>query len=287
MKKNLLFCSVFILLLSISLFQCGTENKEVILRLKFNENQSVRWSSSSKSHTEYFENDSLVSVKNSSHKSESVEEVLNVIDENSARLRLTYYYEIEQPDKNDSTKMKTVQDSSVMEYIQDIHAVNLDIFPGDTNSIEKIEYVKKLYEQLAPRYPDEPVSVGYKWSNNIKVMLQDGKTQDAISTYTVKGFVKEYGYDCAIIESIGNTIVPFQSEYECEDGSGKVLETRIDQRKMHGTSYLAYKVGILVKEDYSFEYISEGTKTTADGEIKIKTISNGSQSYFLIDVSGI
>jgi hypothetical protein len=173
------------------------------------------------------------------------------------------------------------------EYIQDIHAVNLDIFPHDTSSIERIEYIKKLYEQLAPRYPDLPVSDGYKWSNNIKVMLQDGETRDAVTTYTIKGFVKEAGYDCVIIEFEGNTIVPFQSEYKSKKGDGTVLETRIDKRKSKGVSYLAYKEGIIIKDDYSYESLSEGTKVTADGEIKIKAVSKGSQSYFLLEASGI
>lgn len=287
MKAKILFCLIIISLLSINLFQCGSEQKEVLLKLKFNENQTLRWTSTSKHHTESFENDSLVSVTDGIQQSEVVEKVLKVIDKNSARLKLTYYFEKKIPDKNDTSQIITIKDSSIIEYIQDIHAVNLDIFPHDTSSLERIEYVKKLYEQLAPRYPDEPVSKGYKWSNNIKVMLKNGETRDAISTYTIKGFVREAGYDCVIIESKGNTIVPFQAEYDCEENNGKVLETRIDKRKSRGIVYFAYKKGIIVKEDHSYEYLSEGTKVTADGEKKIKTISNGSQSYFLIEVSGI
>jgi len=287
MKKGIVQYFYVFLILSIGLFQCGTEKKEVLLRLKFNENQSLRWANTSKSHTEVFENDSLVLVENSIHEGESVEKVLTVIDENSARLRLTYYFEKKLPDKNDSSKTAMVKDSSIIEYIQDFHAVNIDIFPHDTNSIEKIEYVKRLYDQLAPRYPDEPVSIGYKWSNNIKVMLQGGEIKDAVSTYTIKGFVREAGYDCVIIESKGNTIVPFQAEYECGDGNGRVLETRIDKKKIHGIVYFAYKEGFIVKEDNSYELLSEGSKITADGETKIKTISKGSQSYHLLEASGI
>ncbi len=278
---------IFILLLSISLFQCETQNKEVLLRLKFNENQSLRWSSINKSHWEYYENDSLISKDSKDKRSESVEDVIKVIDNNSARLRLTNYYDYEIPNKNDTTKMITVKDSSITEYIQDIHAVNLDVFPHDTSSVEKVEYIKKLYEQLAPRYPDEPVSAGFKWSNNIKVMLQDGETNDAVTNYTIKGFVKEAGYDCAIIEFKGNTIVPFQSEYTNKEGNGNILETRIDKRSSHGTTYLAYKEGIIVKEDYSYDYLSKGTKIIDGKEIKIRIISSGSQSYFLLEASGI
>jgi len=287
MKKNLLsFCAV-ISILSIVLIQCGTENKEVILKVKFNENQSLSWSSSYKDHMEYFEDDSLILVKDEAHETESVEEVISLIDKNTARLRLTTYFDMEIPDKDDSTKTIAVKDSSIIEYIQDSHSVNLDFFLSDTSSSEKTEYIKKLFEQLAPRYPDEPVSVGYKWTNNITVMLQDGKTQDAITTYTVKGFVKEFGYDCVIIESKGNTIVPFQKEFESKKEKGTVLISRIDTRETKTTTYMAYKEGFIVKEDKSFEFLSEGTKVTAEGEVKTKIISNGSESYFLIDAKGI
>ncbi|MCP4704115.1 MAG: hypothetical protein GY865_05855 [candidate division Zixibacteria bacterium] len=278
---------IFILLLSISLFRCETQNKEIVLGLKFNENQSLRWQSIGKNHWEYYENDSLISIDRSEQNGESIESVLTVFNDNSARLRLIYYYVKELPDENDTTKLIKVKDSSITEYIQDIHGVNLDIIPHDTSSVEKIEYVKKLYEQLAPRYPDEPVSVGFKWSNNIKVMLQDGETRDAVTTYTVKGFVREAGYDCAIIEYKGNTIVPFQGEYANKEGNGNILETRIDKRSSHGTTYLAYKEGIIVKEDYSYETLSEGTKIIDGKEIQIRIISSGSQSYFLLEAFGI
>lgn len=287
MKKHIYSYFVILFLLSISLFQCGTEKKEVVLRLKFNENQSLRWAQTNKNHTEYFENDSLISTEDKNSTSESVESVMEILDENTARLKLTYYYDRELPDKNDSSKIIKVSDSSTIEYIQNIHAVNLDIFPHDTISVDKIEYVKKLHQQLAPHYPDMPVTAGYSWSNNIKVMLQNGETNNAITTYTVKGFVKEAGYDCAIIEFVGNTIVPFQSEYECEDGSGKVLETRIDKTKSQGTVYFAYKKGIIVKESQSYEFSSKGTKVKPDGEKKIKITAYGSRSYFLIGASGI
>lgn len=287
MKRISFICLIVISLLSINLFQCGTEKKEVLLKLKFNENQSIRYSGLSKSHNEYFENDSLISVENHELKHESVETVLKVIDEKSARLKLTTYHEKKIPDKNDTTEVVVVNDSSMIEYIQDINAVNIDIIPYDTNSIESIEYYKKLYDQLAPRYPDEPVSVGYKWSNNIKVMLQNDETQDAVTTFTVKGIVREAGYDCVIIESKGNTIVPFQSEYDCKEGNGKILETRVDKRASQGIVYFAYKEGFIVSEDYSYEFLSEGTKITADGEKKIKITSKGSRSYFLINASGI
>jgi hypothetical protein len=269
------------------LMQCGTEKKEVLLRLKFNDNQSLRWANNYKRHMEVFENDSLALVDNIQEESESVEDVIKVIDEKTARLKLTTYFDKKYPDKNDSTKTVSVKDSSIIEYIQDNRAVNLDIFPHDTVSIMELEYIKKIHEQIAPRYPDDPVSIGYKWTNNIKVMLKDGETKDAISNYTVRGFAREAGYDCIIIECNGNAIVPFQGERIGKKSGEKFFETRLDKRTMSGTAYIAYKEGFVVREDYSYELLGEGTRLLADKEIKIKITAKGSHSYNLIKASGI
>ncbi len=284
-KLHLIF--LLFLFSGLSLFQCGTEKKEVLLRLKFNENQSLRWATNHKRHMEVFENDSLVLVENSQQESESVEDVIKVIDEKTARLKLTTYFDKKYPDQNDSTKKVTVKDSSMIEYIQDNRAVNLDIFPYDTVSITEVEYIKKIHEQMAPRYPDDPVFVGYKWTNNIKVILKDGETKDAISNYTVKGFAREAGYDCVIIECNSNTIVPYQSEYNCSNSGEKVFETRLDKKTTVGTAYIAYKEGFIVREDYSYDFLGEGTRLTANKENKVRITSKGSYSYNLIKASGI
>lgn len=287
MKAKLILTSFLLAASIIVLIKCGTEKKEVLLRLKFNENQILRWATSSKNHIEIYENDSLVSVENPQRQFEMTEEVVEVIDSATARLKLTTYFEKEIPDKQDSTKFTKVSDSDMVEYIQNNRGVDLDLMPYDTASIERLEYNKKLYEQLAPRYPDEPVSEGFKWNNSIKVMLQNGETKDAISTYTVKGFVKEAGYDCAIIEFKSNSIVPFRTEYPNKDGKGVVIETRIDKRNSVGTAYFAYKEGIIVREDYSFDFLGEGTREKNKGVFKLKIVESASHSYHLISASGI
>ncbi len=278
---------IIFLLLSIGLFQCGTEKKEVLLRLKFNENQKLRWLDKKNSYEEVFENDSLIKVTNNRWEREMVEEVVKIVDSVSARYRLTSYFEKTVPDKNDSSKTLTIKDSTITEYLQNDRGVNLDIFPYDTSSLEELEYYKRLYRQMAPRYPDDPVSAGYVWSNNIKVMLEDGEIKDAVSTFKVKGFVREAGYDCVLMEYKSNIILPYHGEYIRTEDKEKVLETRIDRWEIEGTTYLAYKNGFTVREEVSFIYIGEGTRVYESGEKKILITSSGSHSYYLIGAEGI
>ncbi len=216
-----------------------------------------------------------------------VEEVVKIIDSVSARLRLISWFDKTVPDKNDSSKTLTIKDSIITEYILTNRGVNLDMFPYDTLSLEALEYYKKLYAQMSPRYPDEPVPEGYVWSNNSKIMLENGEIKDAVSTFKVKGFVREAGYDCVLMEYKCNVILPYHGEYIYTGGKGKVLETRIDRWEIDGTAYLAYKNGFIVREEYSYAYTGEGTRLYESGEKKILINSSGSHSYNLIEAEGI
>lgn len=287
MRIKLLSAYLIIIAVVLSSIQCGTEKKEVLLRLKFNPDQKLRWQYDRKEYLEIYENDSLVEAKDSQRKSEMIEEVVDIIDKNTARFRSIFYYDKKITDKNDSSKTQTVKDSSVMEYVQNDRAVTLEFQHNDTTSPEVIDYYKRLYEQMAPRYPDDPVSEGYSWNNSIKVMLKDGEVRDAVSTYRIKGFAREAGYDCVIMEFKGNTIVPYRGKPEIKEDRGDGIETRLDKQTTEGTCYFAYKEGFIVREERRFEFSAEGTRTSDKGEVKIRIASKGSFSYNLIKAEGL
>ena len=138
---------------------------------------------------------------------------------------------------------------------------------------------------MAIRYPEDPVSTGSVWSNRTTVMLENGEIKDAVSTFKVKGFVREAGYDCVLIEFKSNAVLPYYNEYVSTEG--KVLETRIDKLEFDGIAYMAYKNGFIVREETSFIYTGEGTKVFESGEKKILITAKGSHSNIVIGVEEI
>jgi len=281
MKRQLFTCLFTTLLAGALLFQCTTEKKEVRLRLKFPPQQVLYWNVDYKKHTSVYEDDSLVvnEDKNMSHVSR--EEVVEIIDSVKARLKLTSFYEYEKPDKDDSTKKVKVTDTSIVFYVQDDRGVNHDLTLEGKNDSALVEYNLRLYEQLAPRYPDQPISAGYTWSNSVKVMLKNGEINDATTTYRFKAFVREAGYDCAVVEFKGNTIVPYNHTYECG-----AQDIRIDRRQYEGAFYLAYREGIIIRDEERYTFEAEGMRIKEGRQIDLKIKSEGSYSYYLTKAEG-
>ena len=274
---------IIVLFLSALLFHCGTEKDDVLLRLKFKENQKVSWKADVKRMTKIYEDDSLVYNKELHSVSKAIEEVIEVIDSAASRIRLTEFYEHTKPDERDSTTEATVVDSYVVEYVQNDRGVTLEFQFVDKYGPELSEYYQKLNEQMAPRYPDVPVQKGYSWSNSIKVMLQDNEVRNATSTFRVRDFVREAGYDCAVIEFEGNAIVPYKGKREEED----VTEIRVDKIFNEGVFYLAYREGIIIRHEYKFEFNGEGVKIKDGKEINLRVLKKGTDSYIVSRIEGI
>ncbi len=279
--------SIFLLILGLVFFlvQCGTEDRKIRLRLKFGEGQKLEWLREGKAFVQFHENDSLIKSYNQIHKSEMFEEVVGIIDSTTARLKITINNAASAPDSLDSSNL-TIFDTLNIEFIQTNRGVNIDIVPDDTTHPEWLEYEKKTQEQLACRYPDEPVSTGYTWTNSVKVMLKDGDIRDAVSTYKVKEFVKEAGYDCVIIEYTTNTIAPLSGRNYTHKNQ-EVQESFIERRKVEGSSYFAYKKGFVVRDSYSYTLYRDINYIVDGKERNVQMTSKGSSGYSLIDASGI
>ena len=259
------------------LFGCREDDRQVVLSLKFRNNQSLQFRSEIKKSTEIYENGKLVFTNSGSTHLNTTEEVREVLGSDSARVCLIYN---ETPDSPISGKAAS-QDSVMIEYIQNGRGLIIDFVRGDTGNLDMINYYEKLYDQMAPMYPEEPVSKGYTWNNSVKLMLGEGEITDASTTYKVRSFVRERGYDCAVVEYHGNTIVPFRSEV---NGSRII---RLDRRSAKGVFYLAYREGFIVKLEEIFDYAGEGTRYQDGEKTDFEIKENGTYSYNLIRAKGI
>ena len=156
----------------------------------------------------------------------------------------------------------------------------VDVFPEDDLPDESIDYYRRLFEQASPMYPDEPVSVGYIWSHTVKVLLNEGVT-DASTTYKIKSFVREAGFDCAVIEYKGNMIIPLSNK--CVD-EGMVITEGLDRIEVEGVTYYAYVEGMVIREDESSHLIREGIATRNGKPIRFKIDEKRSCTNSLIEI---
>ncbi len=260
------------------LLGCGDYDRQALLNLKFRDNQKLFYRSEIKKSTEIHENNKLVFSNSGKTSLNTVEEVRELLGEDSARVRLVYSKAPGSPLASDTL---ISFDSVMIEYIQNGRGLIVEFVREDSGNSDMINYYEKLYEQMAPMYPEEPVTRGYTWSNSVKLLLADGEITDAATTYKVRAFVREGGYDCAVVEYTGNTIVPYRHEL---NGSRII---RLDKRSARGVFYLAYREGFIVKLEEIFEYVGEGTRYDDNAKADFVVKESGTYSYHLLRTEGV
>jgi len=116
------------------------------------------------------------------------------------------------------------------------------------------DYVRSFVEQGMPVYPEEEVSAGYQWSQNMTVTLPDSQTFEANVTFVVKGTANKQGYHCAILDYKGSLAVPiFPDPDEPASAYG------VDWIEMSGLMYFAIKEGIGINSEERHRVVSERT----------------------------
>ncbi len=147
---------------------------------------------------------------------------------------------------SDTTKSSPMEGPPILEYMKpNGRMVDME-FASDTTK-GNLDYLKEYYKQGYPVFPDVEVGQGYSWTQTTTVVLPEGPVE-ASTTYTVKSFARERGYDCVVIEYDGTCIIPLPSrkakQYELVSGVDKITSK--------GHLYFAYTEGILVsvKERY-------------------------------------
>jgi len=105
----------------------------------------------------------------------------------------------------------------------------------------RLEYLKEYYKQGFPVFPEGDIGQGHTWTQTTTVVLPDGP-MEASTTYTIKSFARERGYDCVVIEYDGVSIIPLPV-YEKDEYS---IVVGVDNIASKGHMYFAYKEGLVV-----------------------------------------
>ncbi|MFH2037231.1 MAG: hypothetical protein ABIJ45_12575 [Candidatus Zixiibacteriota bacterium] len=271
MQKPLITIIGCLIIVMIILTGCGIENREIHLAYKFNPDKIYHYKYQSQNSYKAYENGQLVYTGDSSFNVVYTQEVVEMIDSLCARLRFEY---ISKLDGQNPSNWET-------EYIMFTNGEITGVFDDFDTSNATMQYYKELFEQTSPAYPDEPVKVEFTWKNSTKVLLNGGNT-DASTTYKVKAFVREAGYDCAVIEYKGTMILPLPP-----DGTDdKAVTKGSDHVTVEGVVYFAYKEGIVIKEEETSHLLREGTVTIDNEAISFKFEEDRTYNSILTRIDG-
>lgn len=244
------------IIVGLLIYGCGVEKKEIRLAFKFQTGQKQLYASAVKTSSQIYESGALIKSSDISFKSDVSEEVLSVDKNNEARIRLTDISKKVSINREDSTKLDTIAQSWSIEYLMTPNGKIADIFSQNLSNINITNFYKNYYEQALPVFPEIPVAEGYSWSQTIKLIIKNEKPTKAETFYKIRAFVREAGYDCAIIEYKGNMILPFTGTDK--DGN---LVVKLEKINSEGVIYFGYSAGVIVSQEENYSVQTEGTKT--------------------------
>jgi len=210
---------------------CGSQNREVVLAWKFEPGSSYRFDYTTSVSSRAYENDQPVYANDTTIELEYDQDVIELIDNDRGKCRYNY------TDKISGEKWSN-------QFIIASNGEITDILADSSVDNRSVDYYRRLFEQASPEFPEKPVKEGFEWSNDIKVLLDDGTTT-AKTDYRVKSFVNELGFECAVIEYNGTLLIPIDSNGPDNNGVTTVGHDRFDTK---GTIYFAYDKGIIIKQ---------------------------------------
>lgn len=218
---------------------CTQQKKSVQLRLKFTPGQIHTFEIHRKHHWMKFEGDSVKSEGTYTIDLTAVETVRRVLEEGTAEVIQKVHRTVYEPRMDDPKVIDTmVSDNSLTLYMRpDGRLVDLDF---EESGVTDTAYIRQFYEQASTVFPKGPVEQGKTWSHSTHVMLNDEKVE-ASTTYELKSFAREKGYDCAVIEYDGNLLLPIPAR----DGDS-TMRQGVDKIDVSGMMYFAYVEGVTV-----------------------------------------
>jgi hypothetical protein len=239
----------FVLSLTIG---CTVGEKRVKLRFKYEPGQVLDYLQTNKTNIVYESKDSVLEKKSRSYDMRVVLEVDEVADDGSARVKEIVDWPEIVKNKKDTTLLDTVKRTRevIIEVLPDGKIVDME-FESEMNA-GSVDWLKKYYEQAMPVFPASDAFAGFHWTQTSKVVLPD-ETVEASITFKLTSFVRESGYDCAVIEYDGNLIIPWGPMPD-----DTTHRSGVDRIATDGVMYFAYKEGFVVLQRE--RYILEGDR---------------------------
>jgi len=162
----------------------------------------------------------------------------------------------------DSSKTKTEKYRiQYVEYLKPNGRLVDLAFTGDKPKSDTA-WVRQYFQQAFPVFPEQPVQPGYSWTQTTEVRLPDGPSE-ASTTFAVKSFARERGYDCVIIVYDGTCVVPIRPQSPGEMGQ---FVDGVDRISISGHLYFAFEEGFVVAQREHWRMLGDYTEVDPHGD---------------------
>ncbi len=254
----LIFCAV--LSAGFVLVTCDQDTKKVALRFKFQPGMALTYQRVLRGLVQVTDRNRDVVLRNDFAETTADIDyrVRRILEDSTAEIIDSKKWQFKTTSRLDSIPSDTAarereRNDQVIKYIKPNGRVVDMEFVSDITS-DQLEYFKELYKQGTPVFPNGDIGQGHSWTQTTTVVLPDGP-MEASTTYTIRSFTRERGYDCVVIEYDGNSIIPLPAH---EDEKYDMI-SGVDLITSKGHLYFAYKEGIavLVRE----RWILDGDRT--------------------------
>ena len=249
-------------LCAVLLTACSVGDKTIMLRFKYEPGQRYVYDQTSKRKVVLKEADSTTQDYSYTFDMVIEQEVRSMSADSVASIWEKDSWKYANPDDSDSTRVDTVRNER--ELLMDVYPNGriANLRSANDQSVEHLSYIKNFYEQGIPVFPSGELSPGFSWTQTTKVILPD-ETMEASTTYKIKSLAREGGYDCAVIESQGNLVIPVEP-----GPTDTLLISGLDRIQTTGLIYFAYREGMVVLQrerwvvDGTREEMKKGKKHT-------------------------
>ncbi len=222
-----------------ALLGCDQGEKRVSLQFKFTPDTRLFYKELSKGSAKVTENDSITSDRYAELNWTLEWYVRRILEDSTAEIVETRTYRYTALEK-DSSKADTMAHTDDITMYMKPNGKIVDLEPTKSRE-SRISYLKSYTEQGQPVFPSGELAQGYSWTQSTKVILPDGPIE-ASTTYEIKSFARERGYDCVVIAYDGNMAIPLEPMKE----KGYELISGVDRITSKGHLYFAYKEGMIV-----------------------------------------
>ena len=260
---------------------CDQGTKKVVLRYKHKAGYEMIWATTLKSNLKFLEADTVTKERSSEIEYRIKNVVKRVLEDSTFEVYSTSTRISEVVTTKDSTYQNNDEKKAwerIVYFKPNGKTIDVE-FPEPIDSAWA-EYIRESYEQGLPVFPDGEVYVGYSWTQTTKVLI-DEEASLSSTTYTIKSFAREKGYDCVVIEYEGNMLIPIKP-ITLDKSQGR--REGVDRMDMKGVMYFAYKEGVAVSFRENWKLNGDRKVTKEDGTITYySVIVDGDYNEYLVE----
>lgn len=270
-----LFGLIAALALALVLIACDQGDKTVLLRYKFAPGLKLVYEQDMQRNVLVTQGDSVLEKNTYTIDFQIVQVVEKVNEDNTALIRETDSWSYVVPSSEDSLQLDTIQRERSLLILTQPDGDVLDVeFVGETEPSSQA-YIKHFIEQAMPVFPPGEVSPGFSWTQTAKVLLPD-RNMEASTTYEVVAFVREAGYDCAVLNVDGNLIIPVEP-----NPKDSVVRFGVDNIETTGKMYFAYREGMVVQQRERWVIEGEHYRVRGNDTTKLDVLIEADVDYVL------